>query len=67
MKDQPKLRAVDGGSITPEEAALLRAFRAMDNRGRDNALCAVQAIARISVRPRPTLTLVPTSSQGGAR
>jgi hypothetical protein len=67
MKDQPKLCAFDSGSITPDEAALLRAFRAMDNRGRDNTLCAVQALARVYGRARPTLTLVPASSQGGAR
>jgi hypothetical protein len=67
MKDQPKLRAVDGGSITPEEAELLHAFRAMESRGRRNALCAVQALTRVFGRARPTLTLVPTSSQGGAR
>jgi hypothetical protein len=67
MVDKAKLRAVDGGSITPEEADLLCAFRAMDNRGRSDALCAVQAIARVFGRPRPTLTLVPTGRQGGSR
>ena len=61
MVDKTKLRAVDGRSITPEEAALLCAFRAMDSRGRDNALCAIQAIARVFGRPRPTLTLVQNS------
>jgi len=64
MADKTKPRPVDGGSITAEEAALLRAFRAMDSRGRDDALCAVQAIARVFGRPRPTLTLVQTIRHG---
>lgn len=67
MGDKTKLHAVDGGAITPEEAALLCAFRAMESRGRSNALGAVQALARVFGRARPTLTLVPTSRNGDAR
>jgi hypothetical protein len=64
MDGKTKLRAVDGAAITPEEAELLSAFRTMNGRGQRNALDAVQALARVFGRARPTLTLVQTIRRG---
>jgi len=67
MNEHSKLLAVDGGTITPDEAELLAAFRAMHSDGRYNALRVMQIFASNYPRARPALTLVSSGKSGGPR
>lgn len=53
-----KISTVDGLSMTPDETALLAAFRAMDSSTRNDALCALQSMASFRPRRGPVLALV---------
>ena len=62
MGEHTKLRAVDGGTTTPDEAAMLAAYRALKDVHRGHVLGMAQILAKDHPRPRPALTLVTSSS-----
>jgi len=68
MVDKTKLYLVDG-AVTPEEAALLKAYRTMDDDSRAQVIVIAESFAEDAprTRRRAALTLVPTGHQGGAR
>lgn len=67
---RPALRAVGGSQVqgrakpvpsrtlAPDEAALLKAYRAMPNDAQNDTLCIVEALVEPHMRPRSVLTLV---------
>jgi len=67
MNEHSKLHAIDGGTITPDEAELLAAFRAMHSDGRYNALRVMHVFASNYPRTRLALTLVSNGKNGAQR
>lgn len=66
MNQHPTLHVVANGEITADEAKLLAAYRATADFTKPDMLVAANAIARVSPRQRPVLTMVPTSQPWGA-
>lgn len=65
MSNAPKHLQIAGfaGSLTPDEAALLKAYRAMPSDTQNDTLCIVEALVEPYIRPRSVLKL----AHGGAR
>jgi hypothetical protein len=68
MADKTKLNSVDG-AVTPDEVALLTAYRTMDDVSRSEIVVIAKsfAIDAPRTRRRAALTLVHGGHQGGAR
>lgn len=70
LSAQHVLTQVQAGSLatrTPREAALSATYHAMSDTGQDRLVSYARQLQKRFPRQRATLTLVPTSSQGGAR
>lgn len=65
MNDSFVPGAVTDGAVTPDELALLSAYRAMSDHARREVIAAARAGVQQFPRRQPALTLVQTNQHGG--
>lgn len=61
MSKRPDLRVIDSGPVTPDEVALMTAYRALKDVHRGHVIGMARILAEKYSQERPALTLVKTN------